>query len=226
MRTFEEYLIYQGRNIATMDEEALKTWRDLYEEACEMQRQRPILKPHVRGNSNDLLYAVAVQDDPNLWLVLWVKRSLKGDYFVFLALNDSKWDPHTSYHRDGGFHHKSYDQKVITSRKQIPNAGFQGTEQMLIRPFELEMIRAAKVLCNPSQFTGVFEIPGDLIRQRGCGVAIDLTEGNEPPLAQPRAEIIKQMRFSHAVPEVLLTLWRQELGFNERAFVRGQQHHL
>ncbi|MBI3249967.1 MAG: hypothetical protein HYZ50_26020 [Deltaproteobacteria bacterium] len=212
MRTFEEYLIYQGWNIATMDEEALKTWRDLYEEACEMQRQRQFLTPNVRANSNEFLYAVAVRDDPYLWLVLWVKRSVKGDYYVFLPLNDSDWDPHTSYHRDGRFHHKSYDQKLITSQKQLPNAGFRGTEQMLIRPFELEMIRAAKVLCDPSQFTGVFEIPGDPMRQRGCGVAIDLTEMNGPPLASPRAEIIKQMRFSHAVPEVLLTLWRQELG--------------
>ncbi|MBI3860072.1 MAG: hypothetical protein HY296_07560 [Thaumarchaeota archaeon] len=212
MRTFEEYLIYQRQNIATMDEESLKKWRDHYEKVCESQRQRPFLTPKFRVKSNEFLYAVAVRDDPYLWLVLWVRRSVKGEYFVFLPLNDPDWDPHTSYHRDGLLHHKSYDKKLFVSKKQLPDARFRGTEQMLIRPFELEMIRAAKVLCNPSQFTGVFEIPGDLIRQRGCGVAIDLTEGNGPPLAQPRAEIIKQMRFSHAVPEVLLTLWRQELG--------------
>jgi hypothetical protein len=211
MRTFEEYLSYQGRNIAGMDEEALKTWRSFYEEACERQRQRQFLTPNVRANSNELLYAVAVRDNPYLWLVLWVKRSVKGDYYVFLPLNDADWDPHTSYHRDGCFHHKSYDQKLITSRKQLPSARFSGTEQMLIRPFELENVLAAKVLCDPNRFTGVFEIPGELVRQRGAGVAIDLTEANGPPFAQPWAKIVMQARFSDAVPEVLLMLWRQNL---------------
>ena len=67
------------------------------------------------------------------------------------------------------------------------------------------------MLCDPSQFTGVFEIPGALVRQRGSAVAVDVTEANGPPLAPPRSEIVMQARFSDAVPEVLLTLWRQEL---------------
>lgn len=205
-------MVYQAIDTASLGEYELKAWRGYYEEGCEAQRQRKIWTPRVRAHSNDLLYAVAVRDNAHLWLVLWVKRSTRGEYFVMFPRDEAGWDPHASYHRDGRHHHKSHDRKMIITPRQPPTVGFRGTEQMLTTPIELENVRAVKALCDPSQFTGVFEIPGGLLRQRGSGVAVDVTEANGPPLAQPWSEIVMQARFSDAVPEVLLTLWRQEPG--------------
>jgi hypothetical protein len=51
--------------------------------------------------SGEYRYAVAVRDeDANLWLTLWVSRSQKGEFFIFIPRGDRDWDPHTSYHID------------------------------------------------------------------------------------------------------------------------------
>lgn len=85
---------------------------------------------------------------------------------------------------------------------------------MLTTPIELENVRAVKALCDPSQSVhGCVRDPGRApapTRFWGCGRCV--TEANGPPLAQPWSEIVMQARFSDAVPEVLLTLWRQEPG--------------
>ena len=83
---------------------------------------------HVRANSNDLLYAVAVRDGADLWLVLWVKRSTKSEYFVMFPRDEPGWDPHASYHRDGSLHQKSHDRKMLVFQRQVPGPAFKGTE--------------------------------------------------------------------------------------------------
>ena len=54
-------------------------------------------------------YAVAVRESQDLWLTLWVRRSPRGDVYMLVPRGDRHWNPHTSYHRDGTLHSKSFD---------------------------------------------------------------------------------------------------------------------
>ena len=63
-------------------------------------------------------YAVAVREADQLWLVLWVCGSKKGEFFVMTPRADRGWDPHTSCHLDGRMHLKSHGRKVIEQQRQ------------------------------------------------------------------------------------------------------------
>jgi hypothetical protein len=211
MRTFEEWMAYRGIDITTLGEEELKAWRRDYDASCQVQSQRKIWTPQVRANPKDLLYAVAVRDGPDLWLALWVKRSTKPEYFVMLPRNDRPdWDPHASYHSDGCLHQKTHNRKIDVSQRQIPGPGFHGTENILTTRLDLEDARAVKALCDPGLFTGILEIPGEVLSQGHHIVAVDLTDTNGTALAHPCSQIVIQRRFSKPFPEVLLTVWRQK----------------
>jgi hypothetical protein len=212
MRTFEEWMAYQAVDIASLSDDEIKAWRSAYDKSREAQYQQRIWTPRVRANAKDLLYAVAVRDVSDLWLALWVKRSARCEYFVMFPRDKPGWDPHASYHRDGRLHQKSHDQKMLVSQRQIPGPGFKGTEQMLTTTLDLESVCAVKALCDPAQFTGVLEISGGILHQGGHTVAVDLTEANGSALAQPWSQIVMQKRFSEAIPEVLLTVWRHDRG--------------
>jgi hypothetical protein len=56
---------------------------------------------------------VAVREDSDLWLTLWVRRSPKGEFFVMVPRGDRGWNPHTSYHLDGTLHMKSFGHKFV-----------------------------------------------------------------------------------------------------------------
>jgi hypothetical protein len=83
-------------------------------------------------------YAVAVEEGSDLWLTLWVKRSIKGEFFVMLPRKVfvilprwvNEWDPHTSYHLDGTFHMKSHDSKMVKKQCQPLTGPFCGTEDL------------------------------------------------------------------------------------------------
>jgi hypothetical protein len=210
MRTFEEWIKYQAMDVTSLGEDEIKAWRSDYDVSCEAQRQRKIWTPRVRANVKDLLYAAAVRDASDLWLVLWVKRNTKSDYFVMFPRDEPGWNPHASYHRDGHCNQKSHDRKMIDSQRQVPGSGFKGTEQMLTT-IDLKSVQAAKAFCDPSQFNGVLEIPGEILYQGSHTVTVDLTEANGSALSQPWSQIVVQRRFLDAVPEVLLTAWRQEI---------------
>jgi hypothetical protein len=80
----------------------------------------------------DRIYAVAVRDS-GLWLTLWVRRSWKREFFVFMPRADGS-NPHASYHLDGTFHHKS-DGRTFAERKyQRLDQPFTGTETSEVGP--------------------------------------------------------------------------------------------
>ncbi len=201
-------MAYQAIDVPSLDEHELKEWRSDYDASCEAQRQRKTWTPRIRSSVKDLLYAVAVRDASDLWLSLWVKRNSKSDYFVMFPRDEPGWDPHASYHSDGRLHQKSHDRKMLAFQRQIPGPGFKGTEQMQTTELDLESVRAVKARCDPSQFTGVLETPGEILLQGGHTIAVDLTEANGSAVAQPSSQIVFERRFSDAIPEVLLTIWR------------------
>ena len=81
-------------------------------------------------------YAVAVSDADGLFLLLRVKRSAKGEFFVFMPRpSDSLTDAHVSYHDDGLYHVKTHEkygaEKFMVEQRQKPDQNFKGTEHML-----------------------------------------------------------------------------------------------
>ena len=112
LATFEGWLRYQGFDAATATPEELENWRSIFDEVRERAAAIPKvgrmkLRPLV---PNEHRYAVAVREGSNLWLMLWVRRSPKPEFFVFMPRGDRGWNPHASYHSNGTLHQKSFDQ--------------------------------------------------------------------------------------------------------------------
>src|SRR5712691_4271462 len=106
LKTFEGWLRYQVVDAAATEE--LEMWQGLFDEA----RRRSSAKPKVglmklQPIPGEHRYAVAVREGSDLWLTLWVRRSLKGEFFTMLPRLDQDWDVHASYHLDGTRHMKS-----------------------------------------------------------------------------------------------------------------------
>ena len=132
LQAFEGWLRYQAIDAAAIAQEELATWRRIFEEA----RRRSVANPKVglmklQPVPGEFRYAVAVKDVADLRLMLWVKRSRKGEFFVLVPRGDREWDIHTCYHLDGTPHMKSHRNKVLTSDQRQPLSGaFRGSEHL------------------------------------------------------------------------------------------------
>jgi hypothetical protein len=94
LKTFEGWLRYQAIDAATVTSDELEMWRSLFDEV----RQRSLANPKVglmklKPVPGEYRYAVAVREGSDLWLTLWVRRSLKGEYFVMVPRADRDRDP-------------------------------------------------------------------------------------------------------------------------------------
>jgi hypothetical protein len=68
-------------------------WQGLFDEA----RKRSSATPKVglmkfQPVPGEYLYAVAVREGSDLWLVLWIRRSWKGEFFIFVPRGDRDWE--------------------------------------------------------------------------------------------------------------------------------------
>jgi hypothetical protein len=122
LQNFEVWLKdIQGFDPTTLSAEDLAEWRSVHTEAMERSAATPkvgLMK--LRPHPGEILYGVAICDGAKLWLTLWVRRGRQGDIYVMIPRGDRSWDPHTSYHRDGNFHSKSFGKKVGQSVKRQP----------------------------------------------------------------------------------------------------------
>jgi hypothetical protein len=149
-------------------------------------------------------YAVVVREGSDLWLTLWVRRSPKGEFFVMVPRGDGDWDPHTSYHRDGRLHMKSYDHKLGSPQKRQPLTGvFRGTEHLGISMGHDP--KSVGVICEPTAFSGVVEVaPGVLGRHNG-GVIVDLVEPGCVPMSVLNT-IVRQEVFRDTLPWIVIRI--------------------
>jgi hypothetical protein len=132
LATFEGWLRYQGIDAATLAPEELENWRSIFDEVRENAAALPKvrrmkLRPLVPDKHR---YAVAVREGSDLWLMLWVRRSPKPDFCVFMPRGDRGWNPHASYHRNGTLHQKSSDHKFGSQKRQCLTGAFRGTEHL------------------------------------------------------------------------------------------------
>lgn len=85
LHTFEGWLKFQAINLAVLTDDEARQWRELFDEATNRRQSTPKvgrmkLKPMRPG---EYRYAVALRDAADLWITLWIRRSGKGEIFVF-----------------------------------------------------------------------------------------------------------------------------------------------
>lgn len=171
---FRSWLAYQGVDPMTLSASDLALWRAHFEDkerrvGAAPRFGRMNLKPLAPG---EYRYAVAVEEGGQLWLVLWVRRTTKGEFFVMVP-RDSERDPHSSYHLDGTFHAKSYGQKFPSvSAKQPLNGVFSGRESLgTYVGFGPKSVGA---VAGQAQFSDVIVIKPGVLGPRHGRIDIDL----------------------------------------------------
>ena len=84
--------------------------------------------------NSETLYAVAVRDEAESFIVLTLCRRSDNIYYNLPRDHDPDWKPHGSFHASGQRHHKSFNHKMGIAYGQKPNEDFKGTERQPIQP--------------------------------------------------------------------------------------------
>jgi hypothetical protein len=214
--TFEEYLQSQGVEPATLTSDELKEWRRYFDEA----RERIAISPKVglmklRAVPGEQRYAVAIQDESNLWLTLWVRCSRKGEVFILYPRADSTWNAHASYHLDGTFHQKSFGvaSDVTIQQRQPLTGDFKGAEHL--GAYGGHGSTSIGAVCDPAAFTEVLIVDSSPLGARHGVVAVDLVEPGFEPAAVEDDQIIRRIFPRPSGPSVVITIARTALEATE-----------
>ena len=203
--TFEGWLKYQGIDSATISASELANWRQMFDDVRLQAASTPkvgLMK--LRPVPGEHRYAVAVREGAGLWLVLWVRRSPKGEFFVLVPRADRGWEPHTSYHLDGKLHMKSYGRTVFApQQRQSLRRPFRGTEHL--GAFFGHGPKSVGAVCDPAAFSVVEVAPGVLGPKQG-GVTVDLVELGHDPAPFPWTKIVTRQTFTDVNPCVVITI--------------------
>jgi hypothetical protein len=206
LQTFEGWLRYQAVDASTTAPEALAVWRREFEDA----RQRCASSPKIglmklQPVPGEHRYAVAVRENADLWLTLWVRRSRKGEFFVMVPRGDRDWDPHTSYHLDGTVHMKGHGRRVLPPQKRQPLTGaFSGSEHL--GAYYGHGPKSVGAVCDATAFSGVVEVPLGVLGPRHGGVTVDLVEPGHEPTRSPLTRIVTRQVFREITPWVVITV--------------------
>ena len=206
LATFEGWLRYQAIDPSTTTQEDLAMWRREFDEVRQRDARRPIGGlMNLRQVPGEYRYAVAVRDGADLWLTLWVRRSPKGEVFIFQPRGDRSWNPHASYHRNGTVHLKSRDRKMLAPEKRQPlTNAFRGTEH--VGMYFGHGPKRVGAVCDPAAFSGVIELLPGVLGPRDGGIAVDLVEpGHEPTDLSP-VEVVLQKIFPEVTPWLVIRL--------------------
>jgi hypothetical protein len=135
---------------------------------------------------------------------------------------DGEWNPHASWHVDGGFHHKTCDHRILRQESQRPDASFKGSENMILTPVTADA-RVVGAVCDRSQFDGVPIVPANVL---GAGerhhVSVDLAQAGHGEVSQPGNRLVDQRVFKGSVLWVVVTLWESTYALAERNTGAGE----
>jgi hypothetical protein len=107
-------------------------------------------------------------------------------------------------HADGTLHTKSHDQKMLTSKAQRPDS-IRGCPHL--GAFLGHGPKTVGAVCDPADFTAVFEIPPGILGPRNGAVLIDLLEQpTTPPHDHPGKELDRRL-FSDATANILIRVF-------------------
>jgi hypothetical protein len=207
---FEGWLCCQGIAAAPLQPDQLAMWRELFDEAKKKRETSPkVGLINAKTKQGDFLYAVAVSDDSNLWLALWVRRSAKGDVYVLIPRADHEWDPHTSYHKDGRSHMKSHGFGFLKPRRQPPTTLFRGAEQLVSQKgFGPKTVGAS---FDPTQFASVVEIEAGILGPYHGTISVDLIEPGCNPIPHfDNAKPVSQNIFKDLTPWLVIRVFAEQ----------------
>jgi hypothetical protein len=123
-------------------------------------------------------YAVAIRNESNLWLTMWVRCSRKGEIFIMYPRADRDWQVHASYHRDGTLHQKSHVSVVARVKRQPLTGTFRESEHLGLYWGHGISSGAA---CDRTAFDGLVVVEPGILGPAGGSVGVDLVEpGYEP----------------------------------------------
>lgn len=204
LRTLEGWARYQGIDFTELSEEDAASVRALFESAVRRRKaSERVGRMKLKASPGEARYAVAIREDDDLWLALWVRRSRRPEFFVFLPRGDRDWQPHSSLHEDGRFHLKSHNVPMLPQRKQRPGS-IRGCEPL--GSFGGYGPKTVGAICDPSDFSGVLEIPAGILGPRNGTVAVDLLEPGAEPFSHPGQEVGRRL-FADLVPNVLIRIF-------------------
>ncbi len=114
---------------------------------------------------------------------------------------------HGSLHKDGVFHHKSFNRKFDPAQIiQKPDASWKGTKNLVTRPTPARDPRAFGEICVPAEFSEIMEIPVELLNPRTC-VSVDVTDAKRvPTLFHPQTRVLAQRVFLEPPPHIVVTV--------------------
>jgi hypothetical protein len=207
LNTYEGWLKYQAFDLTNLTKDEAAAVRELFDDAVRARltaRKVGRMKLKRPGEST---YAIAIRDGAGLWLALWIKRSAKFEYFIFHPTSDGSWNPHSSLHKDGTFHMKSHDKVMLEPRRKQPPSAVKGTEHL--GAYGGFGPKAVGAICDPADFTGIFEAPPLVLWPRNGMVTVDLMEpgSGAEPLMHPAEEVARHC-FNDSDPHVLVRIFR------------------
>jgi hypothetical protein len=208
LNTFDGYLRLQAVDPSTAGPDVLAMYRQFFDEAMAIRATTPKLGAmKFKPVAGEYRYAVAVREGADLRVATWVRRAPKGDVYVLIPRNDPGWNPHTSYHRDGTFHSKSFDRKMLAGQKrQALGPSLRGCEHLGMHAGHGP--KTVGAICDPALFTHVMEVAPGVLGPRDGFVAVDLVEPGCAPL-ELYNPIIQTEVFRDTVPWIVVRVGRQ-----------------
>jgi hypothetical protein len=204
LKTFDGWLKYQTIDPATTSPDELTEWRRMFDETmarCAASPKVGLMK--LQSVQGEHRYAVAVREG-SLWLVMWVRCSRKGEFFVILPTIDRCWDLHTTYHLDGKLHTKSHGQKEFSRQEQPLTGSFSGS--VCLGTFAGFAPKGVGAICDPAAFSGIVEVAPSQLGPGHGQVTIDLLgPGAEPPPFS-WTNIARRRIFQDTIPSVAITV--------------------
>jgi len=157
---------------------------------------------------------VAVRDGDELFLWIRLRRSIRSEIFYAFPtgrgqLENKKWNPHGSLHKDGRLHHKSFDRKLFRQKYQPPDANFKGSINLISRATASDEPRAFGIICDPAKFSDVMEVEVSKLSSNKYEtyISVDLTEpGGPPSINTSDGQILDQRTFDDSIPWILVSV--------------------
>lgn len=157
--------------------------------------------------SKGAMYAVAIRDGNDLWLLARIRRTGINVYFL-MQRDTPDWDPHASYHQSGTSQVRSYDWTYFKTQKQRPDASFRGVATVFAMGIAVGEEALHKTPCDAGKFDDVFEIPIEqFVPGEPHTLVADIVEPGMVAAPGPWQHIVTQKTFKDAVPWILVTLW-------------------
>lgn len=123
----------------------------------------------------------------------------------------ARWDPHSTYHRSGQVHHKSFGRTVQPKQKQEIGNEFKDTENIVITGISNEEAKQIGILCNRERFDATMHLKSSSISDFKYKnyLSVDLAEPNSDVsnVAGARApyKVLEQRIFKRFEPWIVLT---------------------